>query len=66
MLEILGMRSTPPLPSLSGPLLPGVVAPDSIFCMGQIELNCISKTDLFEIEQFLTLKMYLSWLSYFK
>ena len=28
MLELWGMRSTPLLPSLPGPLWPGVVAPD--------------------------------------
>ena len=28
MLELWGMRSTPSLPSLPGPLWPGVVAPD--------------------------------------
>ena len=28
MLELSGMRSTPLLPSLPGPLWPGVVAPD--------------------------------------
>ena len=28
MLELWGMRSTPSLPSLPGPLSPGVVAPD--------------------------------------
>ena len=28
MLELWGMRSTPSLPSIPGPLWPGVVAPD--------------------------------------
>ena len=32
------MRSTPLLPSLPGPLWPGVVTPDRILSMGQIEL----------------------------
>ena len=32
------MQSSPSLPSLLGPLWPGVVAPDSILSMGQIEL----------------------------
>ena len=36
--EIWGMRSTPSLPSLPGPLWPGVVAPD------------LCSTKLFEIE----------------
>ena len=34
MLEIWGMRSTSSLPSLSGPLWPGVLAPDRILCIG--------------------------------
>ena len=41
MLELWVMRSTPLLPSLSGPLWPGEVAPDRLLSMGQIELNCI-------------------------
>ena len=41
MLELWGMWSTPSLPSLPGPLWPGVVAPDRILSMGQIELNCV-------------------------
>ena len=39
MLELWGMWSTPSLPSLTGPLWLGVVAPDSVLSMGQIELN---------------------------
>ena len=39
MLELWEMRSTPLLPSLSGPLLPRVVAPDRVLSMGQLELN---------------------------
>ena len=34
MLELWGMRSTPSLPLLPGPLLPGVVAPDRAVSMG--------------------------------
>ena len=34
MLELWGMRSTPSLPLLSGPLWPGVVATDRILSMG--------------------------------
>ena len=30
MLELWGMQSTPSLPSLPGPLCPGVVAPDRV------------------------------------
>ena len=41
MPELWGMRSTPSLPSLPGILSPGVVAPDRIQSMGQIELNCM-------------------------
>ena len=33
------MPSTLSLPSLPGPLWPGVVAPDRVLSMGQIELN---------------------------
>ena len=39
--EFWGMRSTLLLPSLSGPLWPGVVAPDRVLFMDQIELNCM-------------------------
>ena len=41
MLELWGMWSTSSLPSLPGPLWPGVVAPDRVLSMGQIELNCV-------------------------
>ena len=41
MLELWWMRSTPSLPSLPGPLWPGVVAPDRVLSMGQIELKCV-------------------------
>ena len=36
------MRGTPLLPSLSGPLWPGVVTPDRVLSMGQIEQNWIA------------------------
>ena len=39
VLELWGMRSTPSLPSLPGPLWPGVVAPDRALSMGWIELT---------------------------
>ena len=39
MLELWGMQSTPLLPLLPGPLWPGVVAPDRVLSMGQIEIN---------------------------
>ena len=41
MLELWGMQSTPSLPSLPGPLWPGVVALDRVLSMSQIELNCV-------------------------
>ena len=41
MLELWGMRNIPSLPSLPGPLRPGVVAPDRVLSMGQIELNYV-------------------------
>ena len=41
LLELWGMRSTPSLPSLPGPLWPGMVAPVRVLSMGQIELNCV-------------------------
>ena len=36
-----GMRSTPSLPSFPSPLWSGVVAPDRVLSMDQIELNCV-------------------------
>ena len=36
-----GLRNTPSLPSFSGPLGPGVVAPDRVLFMGQIEINIV-------------------------
>ena len=41
MLEFRGMQSTPTLSLLPGPLWPGVVAPNWVLSMGQIELNCV-------------------------
>ena len=41
MLDLLEMQSTPSLPSLPGPLCPGVVALDKVLSIGQIELNCL-------------------------
>ncbi len=43
MLELWGIRNTPSLPLLPGPLWPGVVAPDRIISMGKLELNCLLK-----------------------
>ena len=39
MLELWGMRNTSSLPSLPGPLRPGVVTPDRVLSLGQIEVN---------------------------
>ena len=51
MLELWGMRGTPSLQSLPGPLWPRGVVPDRVLFMGQIELNCVlCLTELFEIE----------------
>ena len=41
MLELWGMRSTPSLSLLPGPLWLGVVAPDKVPSIGQIELNSV-------------------------
>ena len=41
MQELWVIQSTPSLPSLPGPLWSGVVAPDRVLLMGQIELNCV-------------------------
>ena len=35
------MRSTLSLLSLPGPLWPGVVSPDRVLSMSQIEVNCV-------------------------
>ena len=47
MLELRGMQSTPSSPPLPRPLWPGLVVPDWVLSMGQIEI------ELFEIELFL-------------
>ena len=41
MLKPWGMRRTHLLRSLPGPLWPGVVAPDKVLFMSQIELKCV-------------------------
>ena len=41
MLELWGIQSTPSLPSLPDLFRSGVVAPDRVLSMGQIELNCV-------------------------
>ena len=52
MLELWGMQSTSLLPSLPGPLWPGVVAPDRVLSMGQIELNCDTKLNCLKLAVF--------------
>ena len=41
MLEFWRMWRSPSLPLLPGPLYPGVVAPNRVLSMGQMELNCV-------------------------
>ena len=41
MLELWGIQSTPSLPFPPGPFWPGVVAPDGVLSLSQIELNCV-------------------------
>ena len=41
MMELWGMQSTTSLSSLPDPLWPGVVAPDRVLSISQIELNCV-------------------------
>ena len=43
ILELWGMQSTPLLPLLPGPLWLGVVAPDRVLSMSQIELHTYVK-----------------------
>ena len=43
MEEFWGMRSIPSLPSLSGPLWPGMVASDRVLSMSQIKVNWIAR-----------------------
>ena len=40
VLKVLRMQHTPSVPSLPGPLWPGVVAPDRVLSMDLIELYC--------------------------
>ena len=71
LLELWGMWSTVSSLLLPGPLWPGVVAPDRVLSMSQIELNfsfksllfCI-ETELFEIELFwhLNCVLMLNWI----
>ena len=61
MLPIWGIPSTPSLPLFPSPLRPRVVAPYRVLFKGQIEQNCVFMLNqIFEMELFLTLKLYLS------
>ena len=47
------MRNTPSLPSLLGPLCPGMVAPDSVLSMSPIDLwhlYCVQTNDFSQIK----------------
>ena len=46
MLELWGMLTTSSLPKLSGPLWPGVVAPDRVISMVPIELKGVLMQNL--------------------
>ena len=66
MLELWGMRSTPPLPLFPGPLWPGEVTLDKgpIYGLNKTKLVltiklCTYAKLKFEMELFLTLKLYL-------
>ena len=51
ILELWGIRSTPSLPLLLGPLLPAMVAPDRTRTMDWIELTAyLCKSELLELE----------------
>ena len=41
ILELCGMQGTTSLPSLPGHLCLGVLTPDKVLSMGQIEVNCV-------------------------
>ena len=58
MLELRGMRSTPLLPSLPGPLWPGVVAPDKgpIYGLNRTKLSFLHNTD-FSFKQHIYAKL---------
>ena len=52
MLELWGIQGTPSLLSLPGPLWSGVVAPDRVLSMGQIELCTYAKLNCFKLNCF--------------
>ena len=66
MVELWRMRSIPLLPSLPGPLCPGVGSgsDDWTLSIGQTELYCVLILNLFEIELFICFKMDLALLTY--
>ena len=51
------------MPSLQGPLWPGVVVPERVLSMGQIELFLYA-SELFEIELFIGIKIDLALITY--
>ena len=68
MLELCGMRRTPSIPSLPGPLWPRVVALDRVLSMGQIDRThktaYLCLTELLKIEQLwhLNCVLMLNWI----
>ena len=65
MLELWGMWNTPSFPSLPGSLRPGVVVPDRVLSIDQIELNCTNAKLNICIKMDLALNN-LQWLMYHK
>ena len=57
MLELWGMQSTPSLPLLPGPLWTGVVVPDKVLSVGQIELLFIEN----ECKQMIMVNWLVGW-----
>ena len=61
MQEVWGMQSTSSLPLLPDPLWAGVVAPDRVLSMGQIELNCVLMLNWIDWNRSV-LKFMLNWI----
>ena len=61
MLELRSIQSTSSLPLLPGPLWPGMVVPDRVLFMGQIELECVLMLNWIGWDEtVLTFKLYLN------
>ena len=58
--EALELWNTPFLPLHPGPLWPGVVAPDTVLSMGQIELNSIFMLNWIVWNRTVCIKMYIA------